>query len=168
MRRQTDCNTCHICSPPTMQLSRVASPPRMLPSQRDECLTSLAMATTSVCSALPPLFRKWTKHDLILAAEDPDRQSIHPGQGAIHYTRELRLQARIVIHLPDVPLLHDYAVWTSKVPSSWLQGDIVEVYLVAVQPWMVQRPTLTPQAVSMFIQEQGRPPLDCITFFMPM
>ncbi len=126
------------------------------------------MAATSLRSTLPPLFRKWTKHDFILPAEDPDRQSILPGQGTIHYTRELRLQARMVIHLPDIPLLHDYAVWTSKVPPSWLQGEMVEVYLVAVQTWMAQRPALTPQAASLFLQEHGRPPLDCVTFFMPM
>ena len=126
------------------------------------------MAMATECATLPPLFRIWTKHELVLAAEDPDRQSLHPGHGAIHYTRELSVQARIVIYLPDVPIPHDYSAWISKVPSSWLQGDIVEVYLVAVQSWMVQRPSLAPQAISMFIQEHGRPPLDCITFFMPM
>ncbi len=136
--------------------------------QWDKYLTSLAMAATSLYSTLPPLFRIWTKHDLTLAAEDPDRQSILPGQGAIHYNREFRLQARIVIHLPDTPLLHDDAVWTSKVPPSWLQGDMVEVYLVASQAWTAQRPALTPQAVSLFLQEHGRPPLDCITFVLPM
>ena len=130
--------------------------------------TSLAMEMATECVTLPPIFRLWTKREFVLAAEDPDRQSIHPGRSTIHYTREVRLQSRIVIHLPDVSIPYEYSAWISKVPSSWLQGDIVEVYLVAVQSWIVQRPSLAPQAVSMFIPEHVRPPLDCITFFMPM
>ena len=128
----------------------------------------LAMAMAAMCYTLPPLFRLWTKHELVLAAEVPDRHSIHPAHGTIHYTRSLRLQARIVIQLPDVFNSTEYAAWISKVPSSWLQGDIVEVYMIAVQSWMAQRPTLAPQDVSMFIQAHRKPPLHCITFLMPM
>ena len=112
------------------------------------------MAAEHMQCALPPTFRVWTKQDLLLAIENPDRQSIHPGQGTVHYTRDLRSCARIVIHLPDVPLLHDYAFWISKIPASWLQGDILEVYLMAEPAWSFQRPTLTPQDVGIFIQEQ--------------
>ncbi len=56
----------------------------------------------------------------------------------------------------------------AKMPTAWLHGEGVEVYLVSVQTWRVQRPSLTPPDIGMFIHEHGRPPLDCVQFFMPM
>ncbi len=90
------------------------------------------MAAKSVGISLPPLFRGWTNQHLLLAAKDPYWQSLHSGPGAYQYTRELRLQARIVMHPIGAPA-YDYTVWTSRVPHSWLQRHVVEVYFVAIQ-----------------------------------
>ncbi len=126
------------------------------------------MASTLEDILAPTPFRTWTRQDLLLAVEEPRKHSIQSGTGAIRYVRDLYLQDRTVIHLPNIPYHAEYAAWITNMPPPWMQGDVIEVYLVTEQTWRCQRPHLTPQDIGMFIHEHGRPPLDCVEFFMPM
>ncbi len=133
-------------------------------AEQIDCASRMTLA--SINADRPPQFRAWTRQDLILAAEDPDAHSLNQGFGSICYTRSLRTRARIIIHLPYIPLHQEYARWASRVPPEWLQGDIMDIFLVHEHAWAVQRPSLTAQAIGMYIHKHGWPPLDCIQFFM--
>ncbi len=122
----------------------------------------------SINDSRPPQFTVWTRQALILAVKIPDEHSITQGFGSICYTRSLRTRARIVIHLPNIPFHQEYVRWASRVPPAWVQGDIMDLFLVHEQTWAVQRPNTTPQAIGKYIHEHGRPPLDSIQFFTPL
>ncbi len=126
------------------------------------------MACTIEEILTPTPFRTWTRQDLLLAVEEPHKHSLHCETGTIRYVRDLYLQARIVMHLPNIPYHAEYAAWIANMPPAWMHGDIIEVYLVTEQTWRCQRPQLPPQDIGMFIHEHGSSPLDCVEFFMPM
>ncbi len=61
--------------------------------------------------------------------------------------RSVKIKARIVMHVSNMPLLQEYARWANMVPVTWVLCELRQIYLIHAQSWTAK---LTPQDIGMF------------------